>query len=576
MTTSTPTHRMAGHLLVECLVAQGVDIAFGVPGESYLAVLDGFHEHREDIKFVINRQEGGAAYMAEAYGKLTGRPGVCLVTRGPGATNASIGLHTAFQDSTPMVLLVGDVASHTRDRESFQEMDFSAFFGPATKGLAKRVERIDDASRIPEYIARAFATALHGRPGPVVLVLPEDMLTQQVEMTPLTAPLPQVEPLETWMAPGALQEVRGHLLNAQKPMVIVGGSGWTPQAAQALQRFAENWKLPVANAFRFQDTFDNHHPQYAGDVGLAINPKLAKRIQESDLLLVLGARLGEITTGGYEMLKPPKLPQKLIHIMAGAEELQRVFFADLAIHASMNAAARSLETLHAPAELAYAAWTQACHQDYLSNLVPQALPGPMDMAAVVKCLQHHLPSDAVLSNGAGNFASWLHRFYQYPGLAKGVKTQLAPTNGSMGYGVPAGIAAALATKRLVVTLTGDGDFLMNGQELATAAQFGAKTIVILLNNGMYGTIRMHQEREFPTHVSGSQLQNPDFAALAKAYGYAGVKVRETAEFEPVLLAALARPEGTLIEILLDPEVITTRGTLQSITQAALDRQQKAS
>jgi acetolactate synthase-1/2/3 large subunit len=402
------------------------------------------------------------------------------------------------------------------------------------------------------------------------------MLTQQVEMTPLTAPLPQVESLETWMAPGALQEVRGHLLNAQKPMVIVGGSGWTPQAAQALQRFAENWKLPVANAFRFQDTFDNHHPQYAGDVGLAINPKLAKRIQESDLLLVVGARLGEITTGGYEMLKPPKLPQKLIHIMAGAEELQRVFFADLAIHASMNAAARSLETLHAPAELAYAAWTQACHQDYLSNLAPQSLPGPLDMAAVVKCLQHHLPSDAVLSNGAGNFASWLHRFYQYPGLAKGLKTQLAPTNGSMGYGVPAGIAAALATKRLVVTLTGDGDFLMNGQELATAVQFGAKTIVILLNNGMYGTIRMHQEREFPTHVSGSQLQNPDFAALAKAYGYAGVKVRETAEFEPALLAALARPEGTLIEILLDPEVITTRGTLQSITQAALDRQQKAS
>jgi len=576
MTTSTPTHRMAGHLLVECLVAQGVDIAFGVPGESYLAVLDGFHEHREDIKFVINRQEGGAAYMAEAYGKLTGRPGVCMVTRGPGATNASIGLHTAFQDSTPMVLLVGDVASHTRDRESFQEMDFSAFFGPATKGLAKRVERIDDASRIPEYIARAFATALHGRPGPVVLVLPEDMLTQQVKMTPLTAPLPQVEPLETWMAPGALQEVRGHLLNAQKPMVIVGGSGWTPQAAQALQRFAENWKLPVANAFRFQDTFDNHHPQYAGDVGLAINPKLAKRIQESDLLLVVGARLGEITTGGYEMLKPPKLPQKLIHIMAGAEELQRVFFADLAIHASMNAAARSWETLHAPAELAYAAWTQACHQDYLSNLAPQSLPGPLDMAAVVKCLQHHLPSDAVLSNGAGNFASWLHRFYQYPGLAKGLKTQLAPTNGSMGYGVPAGIAAALATKRLVVTLTGDGDFLMNGQELATASQFGAKTIVILLNNGMYGTIRMHQEREFPTHVSGSQLQNPDFAALAKAYGYAGVKVWETSEFEPALLAALARPEGTLIEILLDPEVITTRGTLLSITQAALDRQQKAS
>ncbi len=563
--------QLAGHLLVECLVAQGVTHAFGVPGESYLAVLDGFHAYREQIQFVINRQEGGAAFMAEAHGKLSGRPGVCFVTRGPGATNASIGVHTAFQDSTPMVLFVGDVASDMRDREAFQEVDYEVFFGPSTKGFAKRVERIDDARRIPEYVARAFATAMNGRPGPVVLVLPEDMLTQEVTV----ASLPRIAAVEAWSDPGALRSLREMLLKSERPLVLAGGGGWTPQAAQALQRFAENWKLPVCNAFRFQDTFDNHHPQYAGDMGIAPNPKLVQRIKDCDLLLAIGPRLGEMTTGGYTLLEAPRTKQKLVHIHASAEELHRVYHADLAINATMNAAARSLEVLTAPPSLPWEAWTQACHADYLANLQPQPLPGEIDMPAIIATLQKHLPADVAVTNGAGNFASWVHRFWRFHGLAKGAKTQLAPTNGAMGYGVPAGIAAAITSGRTVFTIAGDGDFLMNGQELATASQYGARTIIVLLNNGMYGTIRMHQEREYPEHVSGSQLSNPDFAALARAYGYAGVRITRTAEFEPELKAALARKQGTLIEVLLDPEVITTRGTLGAIRQAALARQNKA-
>jgi acetolactate synthase-1/2/3 large subunit len=574
---STPIPQIAGHLLVQCLIEQGVTHVFGVPGESYLAVLDGFHRYRDQIQFVINRQEGGAAFMAEAHGKLTGRPGVCFVTRGPGASNASIGVHTAFQDSTPMVLFVGDVASDTRDREAFQEVDYLSFFGPSTKGFAKRVERIDDARRIPEYVARAFATAMNGRRGPVVLVLPEDMLTQAVVAHALTGLMPQALPrvkqVEINIGPEPLFGLREMLLKAERPLVIAGGSGWSVQTAQALQRFAENWRLPVANAFRFQDTFDNHHPLYAGDVGLGINPKLAERIQNSDLILAIGPRLGEITSGGYTLLEVPVPKQKLVHIHASAEELNRVYQADLAINASMNTAACALEALTAPAALAWEGWTQECHADYLANQEPQALPGDIDMPAIVATLQKHLPVDALVTNGAGNFASWVHRFYRYHGLAKGYKTQLAPTNGAMGYGVPAGIAAAITTGRLAFTITGDGDFLMNGQELATAVQYGAKTIIVLLNNSMFGTIRMHQEREYPLHVTGTQLKNPDFAALARAYGYAGVRITQTAEFEVALLAALARTEGTLIEVVLDPQVISTRSTLSALTQAALARQQ---
>ena len=561
------TKQLAGHLLVDCLIAQGTTHAFGVPGESYLAVLDGLHARQGQIEFVTCRQEGGAAFMAEAHGKLTGRPGVCMVTRGPGATNASIGVHTAFQDSTPMLLLVGDVASDCRDREAFQEVDFTHFFGPGTKGFAKRVERIDHADRIPEYVARAYATAMAGRPGPVVLVLPEDMLTQMTEAMPLA----RVRAVQSWPAPEALATLRSMLLAAKQPLVIAGGGGWTPESAAALQRFAEAWALPVGNAFRFQDTFDNHHPLYAGDVGIGLNPKLAARVKASDLIIAIGPRLGEMTTGNYTLLEAPRPKQKLVHIHASAEELMRVYQADLAMCATMNAAACALETLAAPPVVVWEAWSQQANADYLANLEPQPLPGDIDMPAIVGLLKKHLPPDAVLTNGAGNFASWMHRFFKHHGLVKGHKTQLAPTVGAMGYGVPAGIAASIVTGRTVLTMAGDGDFLMNGQELATAVQHGAKTIIVLLNNGMYGTIRMHQERDYPQHESGSRLANPDFAALARAYGYAGERITRTEEFEPQLLAALARKQGTLIEIMLDAEVITTRATLSSITKTALEK-----
>ena len=562
----------AGHLIVECLIEQGVEFAFGVPGESFLAVLDGFHEYDDRIRFIVNRQEGGAAFMADAHARLTGRPGICFVTRGPGATNASIGVHNAFQDSTPLILFVGDVGSDFRDREAFQEVDYGSFFGPSTKGFAKRVERIDDASRIPEYIARAFSTAMNGRPGPVVLVLPEDMLRSSTAARPLG----RVEAVQPWSDPGSLRTLRELLMQAQRPFVIAGGGGWTTQSAQALQRFAENWKLPVGNAFRFQDTFDNHHPLYAGDVGIAINPKLAARVKDSDLIIAIGPRLGEMTTGGYTLLEAPKAKQTLVHIHASAEELNRVYQADLAINAGMSAAARSLEVLSAPTDVPWEDWTAAAHADYLANLEPQPLPGlpadmprgAVDMAEVVALLQKHLPHDAAITNGAGNFASWVHRFFRYHGLAKGHKTQLAPTSGAMGYGVPAGIAANLTTGRIAFTIAGDGDFLMNGQELATASQHGGKSIIVLLNNGMFGTIRMHQEREYPNKVSGTALRNPDFCALAKAYGYAAERVTATSQFKGALLRALEAKTGTLIEIPLDAEIISTRGTLSSITKAA--------
>jgi acetolactate synthase-1/2/3 large subunit len=400
-----------------------------------------------------------------------------------------------------------------------------------------------------------------------VLVLPEDMLVKTVR----ARPLPRVHAVQAAPAPADLVRLREMLMAAHKPFVLAGGPGWTPTAAQALQRFAENWKLPVGNAFRFQDTFDNLHPNYAGDVGIGLNPKLAQRIQDSDLLLVLGPRLGEMTTGGYAMLKPPRLTQPLVHIHPSAEELNRVYHADLAILATLGAAASALESLTAPASVPWGAWTDQAHADYLANLAPQALPGDIDMAAIIEVVNRLLPADAVVTNGAGNFASWVHRFHRYHGIARGHKTQLAPTNGSMGYGVPAGIAANITTGRTAFTIAGDGDFLMNGQELATARQYGGRSIIVLLNNGMYGTIRMHQERDFPTHESGSRLSNPDFVALAQAYGYEGARVRRTDEFEPAMRAALASQTGTVIEIMLDQEVITTRATLSSIRDAALKR-----
>ena len=540
-------NRHGGQLLVECLVAQGVTHAFGVPGESYLAVLDGFHAHREQINFVICRQEGGASFMAEAQGKLTGRPGVCFVTRGPGATNASIGIHTAFQDSTPMVVFIGDVAEGVRDREAFQELDFNALFGPSTKGMAKRVERIDQAERIPEYVARAFATAMSGRPGPVVLVLPEDMLTQHVSAT--VQALPRVQAPVYRPDEPALKRARDLLANAKRPLVIAGGPGWTPEGAKALERFAEQWNLPVCNAFRFQDTFDCNHANYAGDVGLALNPKLAARVREADVLLVFGPRLGESTTSNYELIVPPRTAQQLIHVHPSPEEINRVYHADVGLCALLPAAAEAFAHFEPPKAIVWDDWTAAAHADYLEVLQPQQLPGPVDMAAIVRTVNQLMPKDGVITNGAGNFACWVHRFYQYPG-----------------------IAASILTGRTVFTIAGDGDFLMNGQELATAMQYGAKPIIVIVNNGMFGTIRMHQEREYPEHVAGTVLHNPDFVALAKAYGFAATRVAQTAEFEPAFQAALAADVGTVIEVVLSPEVITTRGTLTAIREAALAKQ----
>ena len=561
------TARLAGHALVECLIEQGIDTAFGVPGESFLAVLDGFHEHRERIRFIACRQEGGAAFMAEAQGKLTGRPGICFVTRGPGATNASIGLHTAFQDSTPMVLFIGQVASDQRDREAFQEVDYRQMFGPGTLGFAKWVAEVHDPHRLPEYLARAFHTAMQGRPGPVVLALPEDMLTQAT-----SAPaLPRVEPAQAWPAPGALRDLRAMLVEAKRPFVIAGGSGWTAESTMALQRFAENWQLPVGCAFRFQDTFDNRHPLYAGDVGIGINPKLAARIKEADFIIAVGPRLGEMTTSGYTLLEPPRPKQKLAHVHAGPEELGRVYAADLMLLASMANAGKALETLTAPSQLPWSEWTAAAHADYEANLVPAPV-APLDMAEVVKVMSRLAP-DAVYTNGAGNYSGWLHRFHQYPGLQHHGRTQLAPTSGAMGYGVPAAVAASLlCPQRVAINIAGDGDFLMTGQELATATGYGAgRLISVVVDNGTYGTIRMHQEREYPGRVSGSDLFNPDFAALARAYGWRADTLSRTEQFEPAFKAALDSGRPTLLHLKLDADVSTSRTTLAAIRESARQR-----
>lgn len=565
---STPVSRarMAGHILVECLLAQGVDTVFGVPGESYLAVLDGLYEHRDRIRFVACRHEGGAAFMAEAHGKLTGRPGVCMVTRGPGATNASIGLHTAFQDSTPLILLVGQVASDQRDREAFQEMDYRHMFGPGTLGLAKWVAEVHSAERLPEYMARAYRTAMQGRPGPVVLALPEDMLT-----TPTTAfPCPRVEPAQVWPAPQELQRARELLAAAQRPLVIVGGGGWTGESTRALQQFAEAWHLPVGCGFRFQDTFDNAHPLYAGDVGISINPKLAQRIRQADCILAVGVRLGEMTTSGYTLLEVPRPSQRLIHLHAGAEELGRVYQADISLQASLAQAGHLLASLAPPAVLPWKDWTEQAHADYLGNLLAEER-NPMDLAAVIKTMQRLAPADTVFTNGAGNAIGWLNRYVRYPALHHHGRTQLGCTSGAMGYGFPAAVAAALVQPhRTVVNVAGDGDFLMTGQEMATAKAEGARQLIcVVVDNGSYGTIRMHQEREYPGRVSGSELKNPDFAAMARAFGWRASTVNTTAEFEPEFSQALAAGEPWLIHLKLPVDVITTRTTLQAIRQSAL-------
>jgi acetolactate synthase-1/2/3 large subunit len=570
--------RSGGQILVDALQVHGVDIAFGVPGESYLAVLDALHD--SPIRFIINRQEGGAAFMAEAHGKMTGRPGICFVTRGPGATNAAIGVHTAFQDSTPMILFIGQVGGDFVEREAFQEIDYRRMFGE----MAKWVAQIDRAERIPEYIARAFQVATSGRPGPVVLALPEDMLTELASV----ADTRSYQPVQASASATQLAELRNRLAAAERPVVLLGGGGWDAAGCDAIRLFAETNHLPVACAFRFQDLLDNRHPHYIGDVGIGINPKLAARVKQADLILAIGPRLGEMTTGGYSLLEAPRPLQKLIHIHTDAEELGRVYQADLMINSGMPQIAAALAAL--PAIENKPSWRAAIVEARAELAAWQAEPPvfkdgkqPLNLWQVVQTLQATLPVDTILTNGAGNFATWGHRFWQYGDKSQGMRTQLAPTSGAMGYGVPAAVAASIVSQhhskpRAVLNFAGDGDFMMNGQELATAVQYGAGVLFILFNNGMYGTIRMHQEKTYPARVSGTELHNPDFAALAKAYGAHGEIVGTTEEFAPALQRALAyiadKGLPALIELRYDGSLLTPNAGLEAMRQAALAAQQK--
>lgn len=551
--------RMGGHVLVDALRTNGVDMVFGVPGESYLAVLDGLHD-ANSIRTIICRQEGGSAMMAEAYGKLTGRPGVCLVTRGPGATNASAGIHIAMQDSTPMVVLVGQVAREMMDREAFQEIDYRRMFGQLTKWVAQ----IEDPNRIPEYISRAFHTATSGRPGPVVLALPEDMLTEYV--TPRD--MDPYHKIEAHPGPEDLERFRSMLAAAKSPVMIVGGGGWDAEACKRVQAFSAANNLPVGTSFRCQDYFDNRHPNYIGHVGIGLPEPLKQRLENTDLMIVLGARLGEITTGGYTLLDIPRPKQTLVHIHAGAEELGQVYQADLPINAAPRAFAAALSRMEPVDSAAWKASTAQGHADYLATIVPKPVPGPVQMGDIAAWLNKILPEDALICNGAGNYATWMHRFYQY----RGYRNQLAPTSGSMGYGLPSAVAAKLVhPDRVVVSMNGDGCFMMHGQELATAMQYGANIIAIIINNSMFGTIRMHQEREYPGRTANTGLRNPDFAALARAYGANGETVNATEEFQPAFERALAANVPTVIEIKLDPEAINPATTLTAIREAALAR-----
>ena len=555
--------RNGGQLVVDALQIHGVDTIFGVPGESYLPVLDALHD--SPIRFIINRQEGGAAFMADAYGKLTGRPGICFVTRGPGATNASIGVHTAFQDSTPMILFIGQVGNDFVEREAFQEIDYRRMFGQ----MAKWVAQIDRAERIPEYIARAFQVATSGRPGPVVLALPEDCLSARTEV----ADTRHYTPVQASASSVQLAQLRQHLSVAHRPIVLLGGGGWNLQACNDIAAFAQANHLPVACAFRFQDLIDNAHPNYIGDVGIGINPKLAQRIKDADLIIAIGPRLGEITTGGYTILQAPIPQQKLIHVHSDALELGRVYQADLMINSGMQEIAGSLAGM-APVDAR--AWQQSVSQGKEDLFVWQQEPSlftqeqaPLNLWKVVQTIQQNTPADTIITNGAGNYATWAHRYYAYGGF----RTQLAPTSGAMGYGVPAGIAAKIRQpERTVITFAGDGEYLMNGQELATAVQYNAGVIIIVFNNSMFGTIRMHQEREFPGRVSGTTLHNPDFAALARAYGALGEVVNRTEEFAAALHKALEHSREhqlpALIELRYDGNLITPGASLATIRQTA--------
>jgi acetolactate synthase-1/2/3 large subunit len=547
--------RTGGQILVDQLLAQGVERLTCVPGESYLAVLDALHDAAIDV--LVCRNEGGAAMMAEAYGKLTGRPGICFVTRGPGATNASHGVHIAAQDSTPMILFIGQVERGMREREAFQEVDYKAFFG----SMAKWVVEVDQAARLPEFVARAFRVACQGRPGPVVISLPEDVLTE--EATVADAPL--VAPTE--ISPGAddMTALHALLAAAKHPIMILGGSRWSASACEALAGFAERSGIPVATSFRRAHLFPATHPNYAGDVGINPNPKLAERVREADLVVLIGGRMSEMPSSSYTLFDIPAPRQKFVHVHPGAEELGRVYQPTLAIQASPHAFCHALADL-APLGRTWSA--EAAHADYVAwSEQPARIPGTFQYGEVMCWLRNQLPPDSIICNGAGNFATWIHRYYRFRRFA----TQLAPTSGSMGYGVPAAILAKRQyPDRMVVAVAGDGCFLMNGQEFATAVQYGIPIIVLIIDNRMYGTIRMHQEREYPGRISATQLLNPDFAAYARAFGGHGETVRTTEEFPDAFERAVKSGKPAILHCFLDSEAITPTRTLSDIRKAALE------
>jgi acetolactate synthase-1/2/3 large subunit len=549
------TMRSGGQILVASLAAQQATHAFGVPGESYLPVLDALHDVATSLAFVVCRQEGGAAYMAEAYGKLTGRPGILFVTRGPGASNAAIGIHTARQDSTPLIAFVGQVGTDMVDREAFQEIDYRRMYG----SVAKWAAQVDRADRIPEYVAHAFRVATSDRPGPVVIALPEDVLEANADV----ADAPHVEAIPAAAAQDDVRRAEALLRAAVRPLVIVGGSRWDDAARAALMRFADASQLPVACAFRHQDLFDNRHPSYAGDVGIGINPKLAARVRDADVLLVIGERLGEMTTSGYTLLDVPVPKQTLVHVHPDAAELGRVYQPAVAIAATPRAflAAIDAEATRSPLR----ADATSVHVDYESWRAPRAVPGDVDLWQIVRWLDERLPADAVLTNGAGNYTTWIHRIFRYGGGRR----QLAPYSGSMGYGVPSAVAAKPVHRdRVVVSWNGDGCFLMNGQELATAIQYDLAVVFVVIDNGMYGTIRMHQERAYPGRVFGTDLVNPDFAQLARAYGAHGETITKTSEFAPAFERALACGRAALLHVKLDPQAITMNASLDELRAIA--------
>ena len=553
--------RTGGRILVDQLIAQGVERLTCVPGESYLAVLDALHDAAIDV--LVCRAEGGAAMMAEAYGKLTGRPGVCFVTRGPGATNASPGVHIAAQDSTPMILFIGQVARGMREREAFQEVDYKQFFG----GMAKWVVEVNDAARLPELTARAFRVATQGRPGPVVVSLPEDVLTEEAAVDDA----PRVEPVEVWPGPDQIARLHGMLDTAERPLVIVGGSRWTPDACNALIAWSERSGLPVATSFRRAPLFPADHPHYAGDVGIGPNPKLAARIKAADLLILIGARLSEMPSSSYTLLDVPTPRQKLVHVFPSAEELGRVYQPTLAIQASPVPFCATLAGAPASRTAPSGAQAAAAHAEYVEwSQTPGDLPGLFQYGRAIAWLRDRLPADAIICNGAGNFAIWIHRYYRFRAFG----TQLAPTSGSMGYGPPAAVMAKRQhPERIVVAFAGDGDFLMNGQEFATAIQYDIPVIVVVLDNGMYGTIRMHQEREYPGRVSATQLKNPDFAALARSYGGHGERVERTEDFADAFERALQSGRPAILHCIVDPQALTPSMTLDAIRARAMEAAQ---